>query len=361
MMTVLEAAKKVLEEAGGPLHVRDLTATMLTKGYWSTQGLTPEATVQARLAMDIKNRAGASAFVRSAPGCYGLRGEATEAPAPEVAPMVQQALFASETEDQDPAATVQTLSFTDAAEQVLQEQPKPTPMHYREITRIALEKGLLSTQGLTPEATMYAQILTEIGRYVKRGVAPRFQKLGQGMVGLTAWGGDAYALPASTWSPQDEAFLLHIKGATPLQFEKLVAKLLTLMFDADIQETRQSGDYGLDARGRVTLRGGIGVELVAQAKRYTVGNVQRPEIQNLRGSMGPQSLGIFITTMAFSAGAVAEAQRPTALQPIGLINGKELVGLMKECGLTLDAQGETMLVEEAATPADSSMSSEVSP
>ena len=28
------------------------------------------------------------------------------------------------------------------------------------------------------------------------------------------------------------------------------------------------------------------VELVAQAKRYTVGNVQRPEIQNLRGSMG---------------------------------------------------------------------------
>jgi restriction system protein len=346
MMTVLEAAKKVLEEAGAPLHVRDLTATMLAKGYWSTQGLTPEATVQARLAMDIKTRAGTSAFTRSAPGCYGLRGQAAETPTPEAGPLVQQPLFAPETDDVDPAATVQTLSFTDAAEQVLQEQSNPTPMHYKEITRIAMEKGLLSTRGLTPEATMYAQILTEIGRYLKRGVAPRFQKLGQGMVGLTAWGGDSIAPPASMWSAQDEAYLLRIKGVTPVQFEKLVAKLLTLMFDADIQETRLSGDSGLDARGRVILRGGIGVELVAQAKRYTQGNVQRPEIQNLRGSMGPQSLGIFITTMAFSAGAVAEAQRPTALQPIGLINGKELVGLMKEFDLTLDAQGEAVLVEE---------------
>lgn len=357
-MTVLEAAKRVLEEAGASLHVRDLTATMLAKGYWSTQGLTPEATVQARLAMDLIKRESASAFVRSAPGCYGLRGQAPEAlPPSEATDMLQQALL--ESEEQDPAATAQTLSFTDAAEQVLQEQPTPTPMHYREITHIALENGLLSTHGLTPEATMYSQIHSEIGRYKKRKVAPRFKMLGQGMVGLNIWSGEASAPPAFTWSPEDEAFLQRIKAVTPTQFEVLVAKLLTLLFDADIQETRRSGDSGLDARGRVTLRGGIGIELVAQAKRYTVGNVHRPDVQKLRGSMGPQSLGIFITTMAFSAGSVEEAQRSTALQPIGLINGKELVGLMKECGLTLDAKGETMLVEETATPADSSPSSEV--
>lgn len=361
MMTVLEAAKKVLEEAGAPLHVRDLTATMLAKGYWSTQGLTPEATVQARLCTDLKTREGASLFVRTARGCYGLRGVATEMPTPEDTLLGQQGLFAPEGDDLDPTATVQTLSFTDAAEQVLQEQAKPTPMHYREITRIAREKGLLSTQGLTPEATMYAQILTEIGRYLKRGVAPRFQKLGQGMVGLTAWGSDASAPPASTWTPQNAAFLQQIKGVTSVQFEKLVAKLLSLMFDADIQVTPRSNDSGLDARGPMTLQGVIAVELVAQAKRYTVGNVRRPEIQNLRGSMGPQSLGVFITTMAFSAGAVAEAQRPTALQPIGLINGKELVGLMKECGLTLDAQGEAVLVEETETPEGSAPSSEDAP
>jgi hypothetical protein len=77
--------------------------------------------------------------------------------------------------------------------------------------------------------------------------------------------------------------------------------------------------------------------------------------------MGPQSIGVFITTKGFSGGAVSEAKRPTALQPIGLINGKELVGLMKECGLTLDAQGEAVLVEEAATPGDSSPSLGVTP
>ncbi len=85
------------------------------------------------------------------------------------------------------------------------------------------------------------------------------------------------------------------------------------------------------------------MKLVAQAKKYTTNNVQRPEIQNLRGSMGVQSLGVFITTTGFSRGAVTEAVRPTANHPIGLINGKELVGLMKEWKLTLDSQGETSL------------------
>jgi restriction endonuclease Mrr len=94
------------------------------------------------------------------------------------------------------------------------------------------------------------------------------------------------------------------------------------------------------------------VDLLAQAKRYTVGNVQRPEIQNLRGSMGPQSFGIFITTAGFSAGAVAEAQRTDALQPIGLVNGRELVGLMKECRLTLDPSGEPILLAEEPPSSD---------
>ena len=39
-MTVLEAAERVLSEAGISLPVRDIAATMLAKGYWQTQGLT---------------------------------------------------------------------------------------------------------------------------------------------------------------------------------------------------------------------------------------------------------------------------------------------------------------------------------
>jgi hypothetical protein len=37
-----------------------------------------------------------------------------------------------------------------------------TPLHYTEITRQALESGILETKGATPEATMNAQIVTDI-------------------------------------------------------------------------------------------------------------------------------------------------------------------------------------------------------
>ncbi|MDO8639710.1 MAG: winged helix-turn-helix domain-containing protein, partial [bacterium] len=37
-----------------------------------------------------------------------------------------------------------------------------TPLHYNEITRLALESGILETEGATPEATMSAQIIVDI-------------------------------------------------------------------------------------------------------------------------------------------------------------------------------------------------------
>lgn len=37
-----------------------------------------------------------------------------------------------------------------------------TPLHYTEITRLALESGILETEGATPEASMNAQITVDI-------------------------------------------------------------------------------------------------------------------------------------------------------------------------------------------------------
>lgn len=51
-------------------------------------------------------------------------------------------------------------TFKESAIKVLQEAKKP--LHYKEITRIALEKGLLETDGKTPESTMNSQIVTDI-------------------------------------------------------------------------------------------------------------------------------------------------------------------------------------------------------
>jgi hypothetical protein len=50
--------------------------------------------------------------------------------------------------------------FKTAAITILKEAQKP--LHYKEITRLALEKGILETEGATPDASMNAQIVMDI-------------------------------------------------------------------------------------------------------------------------------------------------------------------------------------------------------
>lgn len=50
--------------------------------------------------------------------------------------------------------------FRTAAIQILSEIKKP--LHYKEITRLALDKGILETEGATPDQSMNAQIITDI-------------------------------------------------------------------------------------------------------------------------------------------------------------------------------------------------------
>lgn len=51
-------------------------------------------------------------------------------------------------------------SFKDIAYQILKEAGKP--LHSKEITKIALQRGWLKTAGKTPEATMNAQLIVDI-------------------------------------------------------------------------------------------------------------------------------------------------------------------------------------------------------
>lgn len=64
-------------------------------------------------------------------------------------------------------------SFKDIAYKILSESDKP--LHSKKITKIALTRGLLATEGKTPEATMNAQILRDIG---SKGELSRFKKVG---------------------------------------------------------------------------------------------------------------------------------------------------------------------------------------
>ena len=74
-MSALDAAVKVLEVAGKPLHYREITRRMLQSGLWATEGKTPEATVNAQLAVDIKKSGKASRFMRFGRGIFGLNAQ----------------------------------------------------------------------------------------------------------------------------------------------------------------------------------------------------------------------------------------------------------------------------------------------
>lgn len=51
-------------------------------------------------------------------------------------------------------------TFKESAIQILKKAKKP--LHHSEITRLALESGILQTEGATPENTMHAQIVMDI-------------------------------------------------------------------------------------------------------------------------------------------------------------------------------------------------------
>lgn len=74
-------------------------------------------------------------------------------------------------------------SFKSIAIKIITEAGKP--LHYREITRIATEQGLLKTDGKTPWATMNAQLSMDI---VKNGENSQFYRAQPGYFGLRELG-----------------------------------------------------------------------------------------------------------------------------------------------------------------------------
>jgi restriction system protein len=81
-----ETAAMILEAAGTPLHYKDITQRGLDNGLLQTNGKTPAATLNAILAVDIKQKGEASRFIRIKPGVFGLRTWGIEQPIPLLEP-----------------------------------------------------------------------------------------------------------------------------------------------------------------------------------------------------------------------------------------------------------------------------------
>lgn len=317
-MDSLKAVETVLAEVKEPLHYTEITERILARGLWHTEGLTPEATINARLAVDIKRKGPRSRFMRTDPGIYALRewGLKEYLPAPKSSPQP----------DEEPAARY---NFTDAAELVLENYAEKSPMHYREVAEKILELDLVVTEGKTPEATLYAMILTEIKRQTVRGETPRFVRYGQGVIGLRRWMGEGLAYQIEQHNRDVRKTLLDkVMGLTPEGFEQLVGRLLGEMGFEDIEVTNHAGDKGIDVRGTLVVGDVIRTKMAVQAKKWK-NNIQSPVVQQVRGSLGTHEQGMIITTSDFSKGAYEEAERSDAI-PVALVNGVQLVELLIE-------------------------------
>lgn len=343
-MGVKDAIIKVLEEAGEALHAQEITDRVLSKGLWKSAGKTPGATVSARLYSDIKQKGEDSPFILHAPQTFGLRKNGLIEKGSNNAQPKGTSLKAKQPQ-------TKTYSFTDSAEKVLETFGKKRPMHYRAITDKALELGWLLSEGKTPEASMYAQILTEIKRYNRRGEQPRFVQHGKGYVGLSRWMGRGLAFEIEQHNKKvRQALHKRLLETEWDAFEELIARLLAEMGFEEIEVTSRSKDGGIDVRGTLVVGDVIRTRMAIQVKKWKR-NVQAPVVQQVRGSLGTHEQGLIITTSDFSGGARKEAARPDAT-PVGLMSGEQLVLLLIENGIGVSRRSHDLFELEDLSSAD---------
>ncbi|WP_299644666.1 restriction endonuclease [uncultured Chloroflexus sp.] len=229
------------------------------------------------------------------------------------------------------------MDFLDAAYHILQSAGEP--LHYSEITRRALDLGILKTNGQTPEATMGSRLYVDT-----KSPDSRFQRVGRG----------TFALAAPVQHPvvrqidelnQTVRDQLHQRLQTmpPDRFEALIGELLIALGFAEdtINVTRYQKDGGIDVRGVLKAGAIAEVKVAVQVKRWKH-NVQAPTVQALRGALAVGEQGVIITTSDFTADAKREAQAPARTR-ISLVNGEQLIDLLIQHQLGVKTETYTTL------------------
>ena len=317
-MTILEAAYAVLAKAVNPLNSREIADRMIKDG-WQTSSEKPWDTVRSSISVDIQKHGKQSGFVRTKRGHYAVNPDAAAGAAVPDAPPIAEPR-PNEASGHDAPGR---LSFVDAAEQILRESGDPEPLSYRSITQRALDQELIRTRSQAPALTMYAAIHGEIRRRQSRGETPRFVMRKGGLIELLASSPEGLEVMIKNKNAAVlESLLDRVRGAPPAAFEELVAALLGKLGFEDVEVTKQTRDGGIDVLGTLIVAKSVRVRVAVQAKRQK-SNVQRPVVQQVRGSLGTHDQGLIITTSDFSRGAREEATRADAT-PVFLLNGEQL-------------------------------------
>ena len=316
-MKLIDAVIQILEKAGAPLSSKEIAGRVIEAGLWKTSGKTPDATIGARIYTDIKKHGEKSTFVKIAPNTFALNNALKVTESEEIAPCVVT------------PKRHKAVSFLDAAELVLKSMTKGTSLHYHDITEKALEAGWLKSSGKTPDATMNAQLVTDMKRVRAKGEPGRFVRTSPGCYSLVEWGGTGLPYQISKHN-QEVRKKLHQKlmSMNPSLFEELIAQLLAEMGFESIEVTKYCSDGGIDVRGIMLISDVVRIKMAVQVKRWKR-NIQSPTVQQVRGSLGVHEQGLIITTSDFSKGSIIEANQPDKT-PVALMNGEQLVALLMQ-------------------------------
>ena len=220
------------------------------------------------------------------------------------------------------------MTFLEAAEAVLKESG--APLHYKEITARAQQKGLIQSSGKTPEATMGALLYTAVAKAKEQGVAGTFRPAGKAHFGLalSAVGGAVQSAIEAQNKKAAKELLDFLHGMHPRQLELIVGRLLEQIGFEDVKVTDYVGDGGIDVNATLTVGGVTKVKTAIQVKRFKErANVGVKVVRELRGSLVTDQRGLIITTSKFAEGAKEEAEAQSKT-PISLIDGEHLVQLL---------------------------------
>lgn len=86
-MSWREAIERVLREEACPMHYSQISELILSRGYYQTDGATPDATVNAQITASIKHEGLSSPFLKVSRGTFALRTVE-----PSLAPPVEPAV-----------------------------------------------------------------------------------------------------------------------------------------------------------------------------------------------------------------------------------------------------------------------------